>query len=294
MVIALVTAAVSRDLDEDLPILGAALERAGTQFHVVNWHDDIDWSVYSAVFLRSPWDYHLRRGEFLAWLRATSYVTNVFNPYDVVEWNSDKRYLGELVSAGIPVVPTRFVTSADEASVRDVLDEFGNDIVVKPGISAGSHDTLRYRDASLALGDVMEHVARIVASGAVAMVQPYESAIDERGETGMVWLNGTLSHAFRKGAILAIEPDMGNGLYAAEDIGSRTATAAEAALGERIMEFLRTRFGSAPLYARVDVIPDEEGRPQLMELELVEPSFFLAHAPGADDRVASAFTNAQR
>jgi len=293
-VIALVTAAVSRDLDEDLPILGAALDRAGTQFHFVNWHDDVDWSQYPAVFLRSPWDYHLRRDEFLAWLRNASRVTRVFNPFEIVEWNSDKRYLGDLVAAGIPVVPTRFIATADESLVRDVLDEFGNDVVVKPSISAGSHDTSRYRDASLAIPDVINHVARIVAAGAVAMVQPYEAGIDERGETGMVWLNGELSHAFRKGAILAVEPDMGNGLYAAEDIASRTASNEEIALGESIMDFLRSRFGEAPLYARVDVIPDEAGHPQLMELELVEPSFFLAYAPGADDRVASAFTNAQR
>jgi glutathione synthase/RimK-type ligase-like ATP-grasp enzyme len=191
-------------------------------------------------------------------------------------------------------VPTRFIASIDESLVRDVLDEFGNDVVVKPSISAGSHDTLRYRDASLAIPDVINHVARIVAAGAVTMVQPYEAGIDERGETGMVWLNGELSHAFRKGAILAIEPDMGNGLYAAEDIAPRTASNEEIALGESIMDFLRSRFGEAPLYARVDVIPDEAGHPQLMELELVEPSFFLAYAPGADDRVASAFTNAQR
>jgi glutathione synthase/RimK-type ligase-like ATP-grasp enzyme len=293
-VIALVTAEVSRDLDEDLPILGAALERAGTQFHFVNWHDAVDWSQYAAVFLRSPWDYHLRRDEFLAWLRDVSRATRVFNTYDVVEWNSDKRYLGELTNAGIPVVSTRFVVTADESTVRDVLDEVGNDIVVKPSISAGSHDTVRYRDASLVLGEVVAHVSRILAAGAVAMIQPYESGIDERGETGMVWLNGTLSHSFRKGAILAEQPDMGNGLYAAEDIASRTATKEEVALGERIMAFLSSRFGAPPLYARVDVIPDADGKPQLMELELVEPSFFLAYAAGADDRVASAFTNAQR
>ena len=291
--IALVTASVSRELDEDLKILGAALERAGTQFHVVNWHDSVDWSQYSAVFLRSPWDYHLRRDEFLAWLRTTSKVTRVFNPYEIVEWNSDKRYLAELTAVGIPAVPTRFVSSADEMSVRDVLDEFGDDIVVKPSISAGSHDTLRYRAASLAIDDIVAHVARIIAAGSVAMMQPYEAGIDGRGETGMVWLNGELSHAFRKGAILAVEPDMGNGLYAAEDIGSRTATFDEVALGERVMAFLAERFGTAPLYARVDVIPDADGRPQLMELELVEPSFFLAYAPGADDRVASAFAKAQ-
>ena len=291
--IALVTASVSRDLDEDLPILGAALERAGTQFHSVNWHDAVDWSQYSAIFLRSPWDYHLRRDEFLAWLREASKVTRVFNSYEIVEWNSDKRYLAELSADGIPVVPTRFVSSADEASVRDVIDEFGNDIVVKPSISAGSHDTSRYRDASLSIGEVVTHVARIIAAGAVAMVQPYESGIDERGETGMVWLNGELSHAFRKGAILAVEPDMANGLYAAEDIGSRVATPDEVSLGEKIMAFLARRFSAAPLYARVDVIPDADGQPQLMELELVEPSFFLFASPGADDKVASAFVKAQ-
>lgn len=291
--IALVTASVSRDLDEDLPILGAALERAGTQFHFVNWHDSVDWAQYSAVFLRSPWDYHLRRDEFLAWLREASNVTRVFNSCEIVEWNSDKRYLAELAAVGIPVVPTRFVSSADEMSVRDVLDEFGDDIVVKPSISAGSHDTSRYRAASLAIGEIVAHVERIVAAGAAAMLQPYEVAIDERGETGMVWLNGELSHAFRKGAILAVEPDMGNGLYAAEDIGARVATPAEVSLGERIMALLAERFGAAPLYARVDVIPDGEGRPQLMELELVEPSFFLSTAPGADDRVAAAFAKAQ-
>jgi glutathione synthase/RimK-type ligase-like ATP-grasp enzyme len=293
-VIALVTASVSRELDEDLPLLGAALERAGTEFHVVNWHENVDWSQYEGVFLRSPWDYHLRRDEFLAWMRNASNVARVFNPYEIVEWNSDKRYLGELMAAGIPVVPTRFVASGDESLVRDALDEFGNDIVVKPSISAGSYDTLRYRDVSAVIPDVIDHVARIVAAGAVAMLQSYEAGIDERGETGMVWLNGELSHAFRKGAILAAEPDMGNGLYAAEDIDSRSATPAEFALGEAIMGFLRDRFGEAPLYARVDVIPDVDGKPQLMELELVEPSFFLAHAPGADDRVASAFANAQR
>lgn len=291
--IALVTASVSRDLDEDLPILGAALERAGTQFHVVNWHDDVDWSQYSAVFLRSPWDYHLRRNEFLAWMSRVSSVTRVLNPRHIVEWNSDKRYLGELADAGFAVLPTRFVSSVDVSVVREVLDEFGNDIVVKPSISAGSHDTLRYRDAVSSLGSIVDHVARILDSGAVAMLQPYQIDIDAAGETGMVWLNGQLSHAFRKGPILRDDPDMGNGLYAAEDIASREPSTHEHELGEAIMAFLARKFGAAPLYARVDVIPGADGRPQLMELELVEPSFFLRHAPGADDRVASAFTNAQ-
>ncbi len=42
------------------------------------------------------------------------------------------------------------------------------------------------------------------------------------------------------------------------------------------------------LYARVDLVPGPDGAPLLIELELVEPSLFLAHAPGAADRLATA------
>jgi len=293
-VIALVTAAVSRELDEDLPILGAALERAGTQFHVRNWHDDVDWSHYDAIFLRSPWDYHLRRDEFLAWMRSASTATRVVNPYEVVEWNSDKRYLAELIDANIAVVPTSFVSATEVAHLADVLKVLGNDVVVKPSISAGSHDTLRYRDVSRGADAVRAHVERIIASGSVAMIQPYQEGIDDAGETGMVWLNGEFSHAFRKGPILRDEPDMGNGLYAAEDIAERRPTPTETVLGEQVMRFLVEEFGAPPLYARIDVIPGAGGSSQLMELELVEPSFFLAYADGAADRVASVFADAAR
>lgn len=290
----MVTAAVARGLDVDLPILGAALDRAGTQFHVCDWDDpQVDWSSYDAIFLRSPWDYPVRSTEFLAWLDRVDQITRVFNSVEVVRWNLDKRYLTELVGAGVPVIDTRFVTSGDAGALRDVLDELGNDIVVKPNVSNGANNTARYRDAASELDDMVRHVARIVATGSVAMLQAYQPAIDAAGETGMVWLNGEFSHAFRKGAILHDEPDMDNGLFAAEDIAARTPTDAEMAVGRRVMEFLRRKFGAAPLYGRVDVIPDAAGAPQVMELELVEPSMFLQHAPGADDRVANAFARAR-
>jgi hypothetical protein len=34
-----------------------------------------------------------------------------------------------------------------------------------------------------------------------------------------------------------------------------------------------------PVYARVDVVGDAAGRLHIMELELIEPSLFLHHAP---------------
>jgi len=177
-VIGLVTAAVARELDIDLPLLGAALERAGTQFHFVDWHDaSVDWSQYSLLVLRSTWDYHLRRNEFLQWLRRVSQLTTVCNSSEVVEWNSDKKYLGELSALGIAVVPTQFVSSAAEIHIT----KHAMDAVVKPSISAGSHDTFRYRDVAQEMSAVTAHIARIVESGATAMVQEYQHAIDGAG-----------------------------------------------------------------------------------------------------------------
>ena len=42
-----------------------------------------------------------------------------------------------------------------------------------------------------------------------------------------------------------------------------------------------------PLYARIDLVRDQ-GRPLLMELELVEPSLYLRTDPGAPARFAAA------
>ena len=289
--IGLVTAAVARELDTDLPLLGAALERAGTQFHFVDWHDEsVDWSQFSLLVLRSTWDYHLRRNEFLQWLKRVSQLTTVRNSLEVVQWNSDKKYLGELSGAGIAVVPTQFVSSAQEIHFTNSV----MDVVVKPSISAGSHDTFRYRDVAQEMSVVTDHIARIVTSGATAMVQEYQHGIDGVGETGLVYLNGVYSHAFRKGAILQHRPDMSNGLYAAEDVGEREASDAEQATARQVLSFVEHKFGAMPLYARVDLIPQNNGEPQLMELELVEPSFFLWASAGSADRAAQAIIAANR
>ena len=45
-------------------------------------------------------------------------------------------------------------------------------------------------------------------------------------------------------------------------------------------------------YARVDLIRDSDGAPRLLELELCEPSLFLAHAEGSAGRLAASIADA--
>ena len=72
---------------------------------------------------------------------------------------------------------------------------------------------------------------------------------------------------------------------------AREASDAERELGERVVAALPTIAPGADgplLYARVDLIPDDEGNPVVLEVELTEPSLFLAHAEGSAARVADA------
>src|SRR5437879_5387399 len=103
MAVIFATCAELPDGDEDAPFLDAALASVGVPARWQSWtDDDADWSA-GLVVLRSTWDYAARRGEFLAWARS---VPRLVNPYDLVEWNTDKAYLVELSDAGVPTVPT--------------------------------------------------------------------------------------------------------------------------------------------------------------------------------------------
>jgi hypothetical protein len=157
--------------------------------------------------------------------------------------------------------------------------------VVKPTVSAGARDTARFRAGERAAAG--ELAGRILASGRAVMVQPYLARLDADGETGLVYVDGAYSHAFRKGALLA-GAALGPGLYAEEEIEPRVATPAQRAVGDAVLAATAERTGGAPLYARVDLVPGAESDPVVLELELTEPSLFLATDDGAAARVATA------
>lgn len=286
--IALVTTHEARGHDKDLGILSRALDACGAEWEIVDWDDQhVDWSRFSIAVLRSTWDYHERLGEFLVWARGVGAKTRLFNQLDIVQWNVDKRYLIDLAGASIDVMPTTFVSRPNDLASLDLT----HDVIVKPAVSAGSNNTARHvgdPDAALA------HVQRIMRTSGVALVQPYQATIDTLGETGLVYLAGEFSHAFGKAAIFGDNDPRHNGLYMEEQITARIATSAERALGDRVMAVLADRFGEPPLYARIDMVTNGVGVPEIMEVELVEPSLYLHLDDDAPARAASALVEASR
>ncbi len=282
--VGLATCAAFPDLDDDDRLALPAFASRGIEAVPVVWDDpDVDWSALPCVVIRETWDYAERREEFLAWLRRIDTVTTVLNPVDVIAWNTDKRYLRDLAAAAVPVVDTVFLEPGD-GGWQPPDAEF----VVKPAVSAGSRDTMRYA-AGEHDDEAREHVRRLLADGRTVMVQPYLEAVDTIGETALLFVGGQFSHAIRKGPLLerGVAGERVEGLFAQEQIDPRTPSAAEREVADRVLAAVP---GGADrlLYARVDLIPDATGQPRLLELELTEPSLFLAHAVGAPDRLADA------
>ena len=277
--IALVSARAARHLDEDLPPLLAALEAAGADATVADWDDpQVDWAAYRLALLRSTWDYAERLPEFLAWADRAAALTTLINPPAVIRWNTDKHYLAQLARAGVPIVPTRFV-EPDGQGARELdrfLQEGVAEWVVKPAVGAGSRDAARYVKGEERVAAA--HVGRLLEAGRSVILQPYLDQVDQHGETALIFLAGRFSHAVRKGPLLRRGSAPTGALFAEEQITTRTPAAEELQIGHRVLAALPF---AMPLYARVDLIRFEDGRPCLLEVELTEPSLFFAHAPGA-------------
>ncbi len=275
-------------LDDEDRLLLPELERLGIGAVPAVWTDDgVDWSAFDLVVIRGTWDYAVDRPAFLAWTRHVAAVSRLLNPAPVVEWNTDKRYLRDLAAAGLPVVPTVFVEPGDAPDGWAPAAGY-DDFVVKPAVSAGSRDTMRY-SAKGPLHAAVEQVRRLIDAGRTVMIQPYLEAVDTVGETAVLFIDGRFSHAIRKGPLLVrdVEGERVEGLFVQEQIDPRTPTAEEHAVAAAVVGAIPGGLEQV-LYARVDVIPGPDGGPQLLELELTEPSLFLSHAQGSAGRMAAA------
>lgn len=271
--LALVTCLDARELDADLPLLQARMPEA----RVVVWDDPtVDWGSFDVVVIRSTWDYHERRDDFVRWACRVETESTLWNPVELIEWNTDKRYLLDLADRDIPIVPTRFIEPGESAAAI----ELDGDLVIKPSVGAGSNGVVRTRGDAAAAS---RHLGVLHSRGLTAMVQPYLGEIDSVGETDIVFLGGKHSHAIFKGPILGKPIEFEKGLFAEERVEHRVATAAEVAIGEQVLAGL-----PPTAYARIDLLPTESG-PVVLEVEVTEPSLYLNFDDEAPERAAAAF-----
>jgi glutathione synthase/RimK-type ligase-like ATP-grasp enzyme len=277
--VALATSASLPGLSGDDRHLLNALRRMGVAAEPAVWEDPhYQWAAARACVIRSAWDYAYRRDAFLEWARHVARVIPLWNSAAVVEWNTHKQYLVDLSARGVPTVPTIVLPAGPPASLPAVLQQHGwTDVILKAAVAQTGRYLLRVPPRGLDAGQ--RHLDRLQPHEDM-LIQPFLPGVTSSGEISIVFVEGALSHAVRKrpaAGEFRVHDDYGGTVEAAEP------TAAELDVARRALGAVAEPL----LYARVDLVAGPDG-PVVMELELVEPDLFLAHAAHAAERLAQA------
>lgn len=246
--------------DEETAWLAGEFRRSGFSCGVEVWSDPrVDWSGAEVTLIRSTWDYHERRSEFLQWAEQVESQSRLINPFSLLRWNSHKAYLLELSDRGVPTLPTTLLSDPTPAEVTAAIRELClEEAVVKPAVGADGEGVMRMSSAEGAE----------VESGFSGdwMVQPFVRSVAERGEVSVVFFGGEVANVVRKRPAVGdfrVQERFGGTVVA--EIPREAWVAPARACAEL---FPRAT------YLRADLV-EYVGEPVLMELELVEPSFFL-------------------
>jgi glutathione synthase/RimK-type ligase-like ATP-grasp enzyme len=194
------------------------------------------------------------------------------NPASVLAWNADKNYLSRIGERGAPIVPSLYADRIDEGVMADAARAFGTKrLVAKPRVSHSAWKTILWSP-----GDGLED-----GPPGAAIIQPYLPAIETDGELSLIFFGGEYSHAVGKvpqPGDFRVQPEY-DGI-----ISACTPRADEREAAERILAAVEEDL----LYARIDLARGLDGRPALMELELIEPDLYLGYDPGKGALFAAA------
>lgn len=251
----------------------AVLQAGGIDVEARPWTDVGDVRGSDLVLPLVAWGYHDNPAQWHALLsQLESSGATIVNPVPVLRWNSDKIYLEELGASGVPTIPSHLVDVMDEAALEEAWAKWGDDIVIKPPVSASATGTHRLR-----AGDPMP----AESGGNPMIVQPFLRSVTDEGEYSLMLFDGELSHAVVKrprAGDYRVQPHLGGreepcqAPHGAIEIANAALAAAP---GE-------------PAYARVDLVRGNDGELRIMELELIEPSLWLQHAPDKGESFAAA------
>lgn len=262
----LVTCEIVPELDPDDRLLFDELGRRGLSVATALWSDPrVDWAASRLTVVRSTWDYHSRHREFGDWIDRVSEVTALRNDARMLRWNMHKGYLRDLAMQDVPIVPTLWLSAGERGSLAALRTANGwSDCVIKPARGAATHGVLLVRRDRASSDAGQAHLDRLVQNDDV-LVQPYLGDVVGYGERALIFFNGRFSHAVTKkpfDTVLAV----GDAGEAAVQV-----TDAEIAVAARAL----TAAPGQSLYARVDLLRDDCGTPQVSELELIEPALYF-------------------
>ena len=259
-----------------------ALRKKGLKTMRLAWDDStFDWYRTESALFRTTWDYFERFAEFSNWLTKVSQHTRLFNSETMIRWNIDKHYLIDLSDKGVHIAESHFIEKGTSITLEKLHQDLNwDETVLKPCVSGAARHTYRMNR-----GDCESHesVFQDLIANEGMMLQPFQQRIVSEGELSMMVFDGKFSHAvlkMAKSGDFRVQDDFGGSVH------EYHPTADEIDFAESAVRACP----ELPVYARVDIFKDNEGRTALSELELIEPELWFRRCPEAADLLATGIT----
>ena len=264
-------------------LLFVALEKEGLKVCRTYWDNpNFDWSRTKYIIFRTTWDYFDRFDEFSTWLEKVNKLTTLINPKSLIYWNIDKHYLQDLEKLGVRIPPTLFIEKGDNSSLKETIEKTNwTEFILKPAISGAARHT--YRINRNELSDYEAQFSALIANESM-LIQEYQKQITTKGEIAFMIFGGKFSHAILKTAKpgdFRVQDDFGG------TVESYIPNSEEILFAESIVAKLEP----TPIYARVDVIWNNENQLCIGEIELIEPELWFRMDFNAASKCAKAIVD---
>lgn len=230
------------------------------------------------VILKSVWGYNLDYKTFLNQIKhLEGKGVKLMNDYQYIFWNIDKsKYLFEIKDCiVIPTYKLIFNKVKTQADISDYINsstsvEWGNEIVIKPTISASGYLTFYYNLSDKSHNNIV--LSSLYDNKEIEfIVQPYRKSIS-KGEISVIMLNGDVLYAVNRfPGIFISKKDTEYIKFV--DIPKNIMMQVK-----NIQKFFIDKFNSYPNICRIDFVQFKDEY-EILEIELIDPDLFFKNIP---------------
>jgi glutathione synthase/RimK-type ligase-like ATP-grasp enzyme len=265
----------------------AALGRKVTRVSIED--EEFDWRSTKVVVVRSAWAKFSYLEEYKAFLDEVNTHSFLFNPRELMRWQSNKiNYMRQLADyVKVPHTITIRHTEDDYPSYEELVDILGcTDLIIKPAQGNAGLGVRKINQGNLKLYEFkMEQYLYEKEEDMLVQCFMHSVAHDGPGEINLYVIDGQLTHAGFS------TPAKDNHLVHEEYGGwgdDHEPTQQEEDYAIKVYNAAATITGTKPLYFRVDVMYDNDGDLTLMEIACGTTDMNFRDYPESADVMARA------
>ncbi|EPF0814410.1 ATP-grasp domain-containing protein [Campylobacter upsaliensis] len=245
--------------NEALKKLKAKLENLHYQCELKAWQEIRvrHLAQNTPILPLAVWDYSLEYANFLHFLNELERAKiSILNPSEILKMNADKSYLKILEEANLPIIDSIIFKQNEDFNFSQIPFQKA---VIKPLVGQSGYK-VRFLEQKIPTKEEFPHGA---------LIQPFIESVEELGEFCFIFFGGKFNYAIHR----QTQKDWrANSNYGVKIAPLKNPSKAHIDLALKALKALKS---SNLLYARVDLLPQKNGKALINEVELIEPSLYF-------------------